>query len=409
MPALSDKLKSLGVQIGGHNLPPPQPRSLAHPIEQVVPGRALPTLQGEAYVVETLYAPDYRHGQAGLSVTASLRPMAAWAREARLLDCSPDGFAFLDTETTGLAGGTGTYAFLVGLGRFEGEQFRLIQFFMRDPGEEPAQLAALAEFLQPCQALVTFNGKSFDVPLLNTRYVVNGAASPVAGLAHVDLLHLARRLWRDRLPSRALSYLETHILGAARTQEDVAGWLIPALYFDYLRSGDARPLKNVFYHNAMDILALAALFNHTSHMLENPLNGSVRHGVDLVAVGKLFEDLGQPEAAGQVYEHSLSHILPEEIYAEAGQRLAAIRRRQGDYQAALALWHDAAEQGHVYAHVELAKFYEHQRRDLEQAAHWTRRALQLISEPHCPRSLRLKWKGELKHRLARLERKLKSG
>ena len=408
MPTLSDKLKSLGVQLGARDLPQPQPRSIAHAIEQVVPGRALPTPQGEAFVVETLYAPDYRHGQAGLHITASLRPMAAWAREARLIDCSPEGFAFLDTETTGLAGGTGTYAFLVGLGRFEGEQFRLIQFFMRDPGEEPAQLAALAEFLQPCQALVTFNGKSFDVPLLNTRYVVNGTASPMAGLAHVDLLHLARRLWRDRLPSRALGYLEAHILGAARTEEDVAGWLIPALYFDYLRSGDARPLKNVFYHNAMDILALAALFNHTSHLLDNPLNGSMQHGTDLVAVARLFEDLGQFEMAAQVYEHSLNYPLPGEVYAEAGQRLAAICRRQGDFQAAEALWRQAAEHGHIYAHVELAKFYEHQRRDFDQAARWTRLALQLISGPHCPRSLRLKWQGELKHRLVRLERKGKS-
>lgn len=408
MSTLADKLKALGVQPGGRDVPPPQPRYTAHAIEQVVPGRALPTPQGETYVVETLYAPDYRHGQAGLRVAASLQPMAAWAREARLAECSPEGFAFLDTETTGLAGGTGTYAFLVGLGRFEGEQFRLVQFFMRDPGEEPAQLAALTEFLQPCQALVTFNGKSFDVPLLNTRYVVNGTASPVAGLAHVDLLHLARRLWRDRLPSRALSYLEAHILGAARTEEDVAGWLIPALYFDYLRSGDARPLKNVFYHNAMDILALAALFNHTSCLLDNPLNGSVQHGADLVAVAKLFEDMGQTEAAVQVYEHSLSHNLPGEIYAEAGQRLAAIRRRQGDYQAAVTLWRAAAERGYIYAHVELAKFYEHQHRDFAQAAHWTRLALQLLGGPGCSRSLRLKWQAELKHRLARLERKVKS-
>jgi uncharacterized protein YprB with RNaseH-like and TPR domain len=315
VPTLSDKLKALGVKLGAQELPPPRPRRIAYAIEQVLPGRTQLTPYGEAYLVETLYAPDYRHGHAGLCITASLQAMAEWAREASLLACCPTDLVFLDTETTGLSGGTGTYTFLVGMGRYEGDQFRLVQFFMRDPIEEPAHLAALADFLQPCRALVTFNGKSFDVPLLNTRFVTNGSTSPLGSVAHVDLLHLARRLWRDRLPSRALGYLETHILGAVRTGEDVAGWLIPTLYFDYLRSGDARPLKNVFYHNAMDILALAALFSYTASLLADPLNGGIKHGVDLVAMAKLFEDLGQLETARQVYEHSLGHDLTGEVYA----------------------------------------------------------------------------------------------
>jgi uncharacterized protein YprB with RNaseH-like and TPR domain len=142
--------------------------------------------------------------------------IAQWAREPRLAEVEPDTFAFLDTETTGLAGGTGTYAFLVGVGRYDGEDFHLAQFFMRDPAEEPALLWALTDFLGPCQALVTFNGKAFDVPLLNARYITNGETPSLTSTAHLDLLPLARRLWRDRLPSRALGYLEEHILGLTR-------------------------------------------------------------------------------------------------------------------------------------------------------------------------------------------------
>jgi len=136
-----------------------------------------------------------------------------------LAQADPEGFVFLDTETTGLAGGTGTFAFLIGLDASMAMISKLSQYFMRDPAEESALLAAVAEFIHPCQALVTFNGKSFDVPLLNTRYTLQAISSPFANLSHVDLLPLARRLWRDRLPSRALGYLETSILGAKRTKK----------------------------------------------------------------------------------------------------------------------------------------------------------------------------------------------
>ncbi len=406
MPSLSDKLKSLGVQLGARDLSPPQPRRDVYAIEQVISGQFQPTPHGEVFVVETWYGSDYRHGRIDLQISASLKTVAECAAEARIATATSASFAFLDTETTGLAGGTGTYAFLIGVGRYEAEQFRLTQFFMRDPLEEPAQLAALTGFLQPCEVLVTFNGKAFDVPLLNTRYITNGELSPLTTLTQLDLLPLARRLWRDRLPSRALGQLEIHILQAARTQEDVPGWLIPSVYFDYLRSGDARPLKGIFYHNAMDILAMAGLLNHVSQVLEDPLNGRVEHSLDLVALAKLFEALGQLERAIQLYQQGLTLDLPEENYWDTLQRLSFIHKRQGNWIAATELWQQAAEGRQIYAHVELAKYFEHQARDYHQATHWTQTALHLINSPNYPRSRRRQWHSELKHRLTRLQRKM---
>jgi uncharacterized protein YprB with RNaseH-like and TPR domain len=133
-----------------------------------------------------------------------LLTIAQWMGDARLAEMPLESFAFLDTETSGLAGGTGTYAFLVGVGRFEGDTFRLVQFFMRDPSEEAALLEGLMDYLAPCAALVTFNGKAFDAPLLVTRYSLHSLPVPFKDYGHLDLLPLARRLWRDRLPSRAL-------------------------------------------------------------------------------------------------------------------------------------------------------------------------------------------------------------
>jgi uncharacterized protein YprB with RNaseH-like and TPR domain len=396
MDTLSDKLKSLGVQLGARDLPPPRVRHETYPIEQVVAGHLQPTPYGEVFVSERSYSRDYRYGQVGLlQPEVSLQTIAAWAGETRLAESRLDQFTFLDTETSGLAGGTGTYAFLVGVGRFEGDHFRLAQFFMRDPAEEQAQLAALAEFLQPCQVLVTFNGKSFDGPLLNARYTLNGQESPLAALAHLDLLPLARRLWRDRLPSRRLGELETQILGAERTEEDVPGWVIPSIYFDYLRGGDARPLKGVFYHNAMDVLAMAALLNHIAHVLAEPLETAFEHALDLVAVGKLFETLGESETAIQLFEQGMArNDLPEEHYWTTQRRLSFLQKRRNNLAAAVEVWQLAAEARQIYAHVELAKFYEHKQRDYHEAIRWTQAALDLLRAPNASGYERHQWLGD---------------
>src|SRR5512146_2606964 len=285
MPSLTDKLKSLGVKTGTAGLPKPA-RQEGHGIDSVLSGTVLPTALGETFVYEERFAGDYRHGLASIRLDVPLTVISAWAADPRLSSIDLSSFIFLDTETSGLAGGTGTYAFLVGAARFIDGEFVLKQFFMRDPAEEPALLEALADFLAAGQALVTFNGRAFDAPLLSTRYTLHSIPNPFKDFAHLDLLPLSRRLWRDRLPSRALKYLEENILGLPRTSEEVPGYEIPWLYFDYLRTGDATPLKGVFYHNAMDVVAMAALLSHVSSILHDPFNGGVEHGLDFVALGK---------------------------------------------------------------------------------------------------------------------------
>ena len=280
-----------------------------------------------------------------------------------------------------MAGGTGTYAFLVGAARFtEQGDFLLQQFFMRDPSEEPALLEALAHFLAPAQALVTFNGKAFDAPLLNTRYLMHRMPNPMREFAHLDLLPLARRLWRDRLESRALKYIEENVLLAPRSLEEVPGYEIPYLYFDYLRTGDARPLKGVFYHNAMDVVAMAALLSHTASMLADPFHEGIQHGLDVIAMARLYEHLGQVETAARLFERGLQMDLGQEYFWEAVRRLAVLQKRRGDFDQAAPLWEQAAADGHIYAFVELAKFHEHKRRDPAAALEWTRLALKQLKQ-----------------------------
>jgi uncharacterized protein YprB with RNaseH-like and TPR domain len=415
--SLSDKLKSLGVQVGARGLPQPKPAD-PYTIEQVLEGTTLPTMHGETFVVENHYPYGHTHGSVDLSLTAPLNILAKWAGDERIGALPKSAFVFLDTETTGLSGGVGTYAFLIGVGRFEESEFHLAQFFMRDPLEEPALLYGLEEFLAPAQAIISFNGKAFDAPLLYARYISHGWHVPLEGLAHIDLLFLARRLWRDRLPSRTLPNLEAHILGALRSDDDVPGWMIPELYFQYLRDGDARPLKNVFYHNAMDVLSLAALLNHMAGLLADPVQVADEHGVDLIALARLFEDLGDLDSAIQLYIHGLEHVdareerLPRHIFLDAIQRLAAIHKRQDNLADAVRLWKQAARHQHLDAHVELAKFYEHRLKEYSEAKYWTQTAIEVVEHApwtvEDPASLnpyqRRQWLDELRHRLNRLER-----
>jgi uncharacterized protein len=415
MASLSDKLRAMGVKLGARDLPPPRSRT-RYPIEQVVAGRIKETLFGDIYVVEQRYPTDLNHGSGTLGLVAPLCATARWANEERLADVGAENLAFLDTETTGLAGGTGTYAFMVGVARFDGAptcanaSFHLAQFFMRDPAEETALLAALTEFLAPCQALVTFNGKGFDVPLLTARYIASRlasdrTASPLHAMVHLDLLQLARWLWRDRLSSRALGSLEEHILGVSRTEQDVPSWMIPELYFDFLRTGDARPLKNIFYHNAMDVLSMAALLNHIACLLDDPLCADAR-GMDLVAIGRRFEVLGQTDTARQLYRRGIAASILNRERGRTIERLSFIQKRSGDLPSAVELWRQAAQDGEVYACVELAKFYEHKARDYGEAARWAQEAIDRVSRPDAHHFGLNPSLADLQYRMARLRRKL---
>lgn len=399
---LKDRLSSFLKK--GSDLPQPkvQPR---YEIDAVVAGTFLPTPVGDVFIAEQAFSEDYQYGNSNLLSASPRSLISQWANDPRIADLPLSAFAFLDTETSGLSGGTGTYAFLVGAARFIDGQFVLRQFFMRDPAEESALLEGLANFLAPAQALVTFNGKAFDAPLLTTRYTLHRIPVPYKNYSHLDLLPLARRLWRDRLESRALKYLEEHVLGFARSSDEVPGYEIPWLYFDYLRTRDARPLAGVFYHNAMDVVAMAALLAHMNEMIMHPYEGRVEHGLDFIALGKLLEELGHWDEAAQLFERGLQLKPTQADFSVAVKRLAVLQKRRGDFDEAVRLWEKAAAEGHIYAHIEMAKYYEHKRRDVKSAIQWTRSALEHAQQADLASYVRKHWLDEIAHRLARLERK----
>jgi uncharacterized protein YprB with RNaseH-like and TPR domain len=228
-------------------------------VQEWMAGEVIETGFGRHLETEKLYERHRMHGSADIGSLADLPPDLFECLSAGPIAQSPPGeWAFLDTETTGLAGGAGTCAFLIGVGRITGEGFRVRQFFMRDHGEEASVLDALARHLAEFRVMVTYNGRAYDQPLLETRYRLNRARPPFARMEHLDLLHGARRLWKLRFESCRLVDLENQVLGFER-QGDLAGALIPYVYFEYLRTRDAARMFPIFHHNAMDILTLACL------------------------------------------------------------------------------------------------------------------------------------------------------
>jgi uncharacterized protein YprB with RNaseH-like and TPR domain len=278
-----------------------------------------------------------------------------------------DGFdlgstVFLDTETTGLSGGSGTAAFLVGVGFADGDRFCVRQYFMRDYHEEPAQLLALAEDLARFSSVVTFNGKMFDVPLLEARYALQRGRFPLDGAPHLDLLHPARRLWKARLESCRLQSLEASLL-RVRRNGDVPGDEIPHIYFDYVRRRDPRALARIFHHNRLDILSLAALSALACQWVSE--TGWAEDPRDIVSLGRVLERAQLHDRSEAEYRRALEGGGQTRSFALL--RLAARAKRDGAYESAVAFWEEAAAAGEWTALRELAMHYEHRLHDIGRA------------------------------------------
>ena len=280
----------------------------------------------------------------------------------------PSQWLFLDTETTGLAGGTGTYPFLVGLAWWDAGGLEVEQLFLREPSEEHSLLTALSERLAARPVLVTFNGKSFDWPLLETRYRMTRAIDVPEPRAHIDFLHPARALWRPRLGSVRLSEIERHVLGWNRGA-DVISEMIPQIYFDYLRGGAPEPLVPVFRHNEMDLRGLARIATRILALLAEPeIHG--QDALELFGASRLCERRGHAARARSLYQRSIDRQLPLATNRFARRSLARLAKREGDFALARELWDGllgASAEG-FEAFEQLAIHYERREKNPEKAA-----------------------------------------
>lgn len=347
-------------------------------IEELLSGAVVETPQGAHFETEKLWERHRRHGSVGIGELGELpEDLLESLSGGAIARSHPSRWAFLDTETTGLAGGTGTYAFLVGVGSIDAEGFRLRQFFMRDYGEEASLLARLAEHLAQFDVLVTYNGKAYDQPLLETRFRMVRARHPFDRMEHLDLLFGARRLWKLRLESCRLVDLENQILGVER-QGDLPGEMIPYCYFDYLRSQQAFRLVPIFHHNATDILSLACLTAIVPLAFRAPEETAFRHGADLIGLARWLLAAERHQEALRLLRRAVDLGLPDPLLFKTLWDVATLEKRSGRTEEARAAFVELTESRNPFrarAFEELAKHYEHRERDYTAALEMTRQAL----------------------------------
>ncbi len=371
-------------------------------IEEWSSGQVVANDCGEHFQTEKVFASHRQHGSADIGALSELpADLLDTLGESEIPACAPGNWAFLDTETTGLAGGSGTYAFLIGVGRITPEGFAVRQYFMREYAEERSVLRALEQHLAEFSVLITYNGRSYDQPLLETRYRMNRHQPPFCRLGHLDLLYGARRLWKLRLESCRLMQLEQEILGVYR-EGDLPGELIPYVYFEYLRSQEASRLIPVFHHNAMDILTLACLtavvpaaFRSTD--AESLSRVGVNRGAELAGIGRWLLAAGEKEKSLGMFKRAVDAGLPDWLLFRALWDIASLEKRLDRPFEAVRIWIELAECRNEYrapALEELAKFYEHEERNYALALDFTEQALSFGGSP------------ALAHRKQRLESRL---
>ena len=263
---------------------------------------------------------------------------------------------YLDTETTGLSGGSGTLAFLVGLAVVEADAIVLTQFLLTRFAAETTLLAAIGESLSQQDRLVSYNGKSYDLPLLHTRFRMQGMTSPFDALPHLDLLHPVRRLFGHQWPDCRLTSLERHLLGFSRT-DDLPGSEAPAAWFNFIRGGHGEMLVRVVDHNRQDIVSLAVAHSVLAQAIDRPR----AFAVDLYALARWLAETDMDAARALLQSHG------DTLCDEGKRLLGRMLRLAGDWQGAVAIWETLADSGCSDSMERLAKYHEHVSKNLAAA------------------------------------------
>ena len=373
-------------------------------IDVLIPGTVRENEHGSCYIIEESYHPGCIHGGCRIGAASGISGETLAVLGGP--DCDglqADKLLYLDTETTGLAGGTGTVAFLVGTGFFENGSFIIRQYFMRDYDEEAAMLAELKELISGRQGLVTFNGKCFDINILQSRFISNRFRTDISGMPNIDLLFPARRVWGMKLESCRLASLEENILGHAR-HDDIPGSLIPAVYFKYLEDRDASEIKRVIEHNKLDVLSMVSLLYRLSAMLQDPLAES-DGGLELLGIGRIFETIGRTEDMVECLE-ACTGSGRFDVKLQAVKRLTGVYKREGRYDRALEHWQAIESEGsgfELFHLIEMAKYYEHRAKDPEKALQAVEKAFAVCRQAGLTAGRQI---DELAKRRDRLRRKI---
>jgi hypothetical protein len=373
-------------------------------LEELITGEYVNTTAGDVFRARTQFDEEYVHGDVCINDVHSIDPERL-AKLGKISDRQPLDIRralFLDTEASGLSGGTGTYAFMIGIGYFEHDILYVDQLFVDSYAKEEGMLDILRDYCEQASMIVSFNGKSFDLSLLETRYLMHGQSSPFTKVPHLDLLHPARNLWNLDLQNCRLQTIEAEVLRFYR-QDDTPGAEVPGIYFEFLRTGDPDEIAGVFEHNVHDIVSLVAVTTLLDQNFAGIRETPVESGLTSFSRGKIFEKQGDLEQAVECFRASLNTEVSSTRRQKILSSLAGIYKRQKRWELALPLWQKMIQQVNMFAlepYEELAKYYEHRVKNFSTALDYVEAALAQIPK-HRTEDI-----AAMTHRRNRLQRKL---
>jgi len=314
-----------------------------------------------------------------------------------------------DLETTGLAGGTGTYPFLMGFGIFEDNGIRIIQYFLPEYGREISAYLDVKSIWEDKNILLSYNGKSYDYPLLRNRLILNRMENPFEVYKHLDLLHLTRRLWKQVLPSCSLETIEERIFSFSRWR-DIDGSLIPQAYFSFLHTGEISDIKRIIDHNQQDIISLVRLLIYL-HQIENNEKDSGFTDRELISMFNLAVNISDLDRIEPII-NSLTKD-DKKLPSQSLKSFSLLLKKQKKWPRALNIWHKFIENSEeiIFSCEELAKYYEHRELNIRQALEYTNRALdylRIVEEIEVD-GLIEDTRERFEHRLNRLSYKMHNG
>jgi uncharacterized protein YprB with RNaseH-like and TPR domain len=358
---------------------------------------------------ENPYPLETRYGKITLSSGLQIKgDVLTWlSRDSAFENLDLSNALFIDLETTGLSGGTGVIPFLIGLGYYRDDKFHITQFFLGELAEEERMIQEFGQFLSQMnfQSIITFNGKGFDMPLLETRFILHRQPFSLSGLPHLDFLYSARSLWRHKHESCRLYHLAREVVQADRA-EDIPAAEVPWRFFQYLQTGNFEVIEPVLYHNQEDILSLLGVVIVGSIIFSEAGEEEFADAMDLYGAGKVMENVGEVEKSVDFFKRALEGKLSDEISLQARRKLSTYFKKGEDWERAVSLWKEMtasnrASLNQLYSFRELAMYFEHKMKKYEEAIKVAEEGL-VLSIGFSPF-----YEKDFSHRLERLKSKLK--
>lgn len=353
---------------------------------------------------ENPYTLNIKYGKIALSMGLDIKGeiLSCLSKDPAFESLDLSTALFIDLETTGLSGGSGIVPFLVGMGYYRDDKFYVTQYFLGDLAEEERMIEELSQFFSQMdfQSVVTFNGKGFDMPILETRFIIHRQSLILNELPHLDFLFSARSLWRHKHESCRLFHLAREIVQADRS-EDIPSSEVPHLYFQYLKTGNFSLMEPVLYHNQEDILSLLGLVIIGSMLFSDEEDEWIEDSLDLYGVGKVFENIGDVDKSVLYFQRALEGTLTEDLTLRVKKKLSYYFKRNHEWDKAISLWKEMTSLDQLFSFRELAMYYEHRERQYEEAKRIAEEGL-VVSQ-----GISSFFQRDFTYRLERLTRKIK--